>query len=159
MVTAWAAGLLPPCWAVKDRLVVLTPMAGGTGAAVTVKETWILTGVTPVPPVSMTVPLWAPPASEPVTALNVIVLLPVPEVELSDNQAALSLALQLNVPPPVLLILSVCAAGFEPPWVAAKESAGGLMPMAGGTGAAVMVKETGMETGEAPVAVRVIVVV
>ena len=149
MVTAWAAGLLPPCWAVKDRLVRLTPMAGGTGAAVTVKETGIVTGVTPVPPVSVTVPLWVPTASEPVAALNVIVLLPVPEVELRANQPAFSLALQFKVPPPVLRILSVCAAGFEPPWVAAKESAGGLMPMAGGTGAGVTVKETGMVTGVA----------
>jgi hypothetical protein len=43
----------------------------------------------------------------PVVALNVIVLVPVPATELSDNQAALSLAVQLKVPPPVLLMLRV----------------------------------------------------
>jgi hypothetical protein len=43
--------------------------------------------------------------------------------------------------------------------VAAKEKLVGLAPMAGGTGAAVMMKETGTVTGEAPVAVRVIVAV
>jgi hypothetical protein len=37
----------------------------------------------------------------------VIVLVPVPAVELSDNQVALSLAVQLKVPPPVLLMLRV----------------------------------------------------
>ncbi len=32
MLTVWAAGLLPPCWAVKDRLVGLAPIAGGAAA-------------------------------------------------------------------------------------------------------------------------------
>jgi hypothetical protein len=31
MLTVWDAGLLPPCWAVKDKLVGLAPIAGGTG--------------------------------------------------------------------------------------------------------------------------------
>ena len=87
----------------------------------------------------------------PVVALNVIVLVPVPAGELSDNQAALSLAVQLKVPPPVLLMLRVCAAGFAPPWVAAKDRLVGLAPMAGGTGAALTVKETGTVTGVIPV--------
>ena len=39
------AGLPPPWVAAKDRLVGLTPMAGGTGAAVTVKETGMVTGL------------------------------------------------------------------------------------------------------------------
>jgi hypothetical protein len=42
-------------------------------------------------------------------------------------------ALQLNEPPPVLLILKVWAAGFAPPWVAAKERLVGLAPITGGT--------------------------
>ena len=33
MATVCAGGLLPPCWAVKARLVGLMPMAGETGAA------------------------------------------------------------------------------------------------------------------------------
>ena len=44
-VKVWAEGLLPPCCAVKDRVAGSMPMAGGTGAAVTVKETGIVTGV------------------------------------------------------------------------------------------------------------------
>jgi len=32
MLTVWAAGLLPPCWAVKDKLVGLALIVGGAGA-------------------------------------------------------------------------------------------------------------------------------
>ena len=44
----WAAGLHPPCWAVKDKLVGLIPMAGGIAAAVTVNATGIVTDAVPV---------------------------------------------------------------------------------------------------------------
>ena len=64
----------------------LAPMAGGTGAALTVKETGILTGVTPVPPLSVTVPLWVPTARAPVAAVTVTRPLPVPEPGLRVNQ-------------------------------------------------------------------------
>ena len=47
MVKVWAGGLLLPCCAVKDRLAGVMPIAGGTGAAVTVKETGIVTGLAP----------------------------------------------------------------------------------------------------------------
>ena len=40
--------MLLPCWAVKEKLTGLAPIAGGTGAAVTVKVTGIETGVAPV---------------------------------------------------------------------------------------------------------------
>ena len=50
----------------------------------------------------------------PVAAVSVIVPFPVPEAGLTVNQAALSLADQVRVPPPVLLILSVWAAGLVP---------------------------------------------
>ncbi len=56
---------------------------------------------------------------------------------------------QVKVPPPVLLILRVCAAGLLPPWIAVNAMVVGLAPMAGGTGAGVTVKETGMVTGVA----------
>ena len=49
-------------------------------------------------------------------------------------------------------MLSVCAAGLAPPWVAENERLVGLAPMAG---VAVTIKETGTVTGVAPVAVRV----
>jgi hypothetical protein len=72
----------------------------------------------------------------PVVAVSVTAPLPVPEAGLSVNQAALSLADQLSVPLPVLLMVTVWVAGLVPPWVAAKERLVGLAPMAGGTGAA-----------------------
>jgi hypothetical protein len=40
--------LPPPCWAVNEKLVGLAPIAGGTGAAVTVKVTGTVTLVAPV---------------------------------------------------------------------------------------------------------------
>jgi hypothetical protein len=46
-------------------------------------------------------------AKVPVVALNVTVPFPVPEAGVSVNQAAFSLADQLSVPPPVLLMVTV----------------------------------------------------
>jgi hypothetical protein len=80
----------------------------------------------------------------------------VPEAGLTANHVVFSLAVQLSVPPPVLLMVRVWFAGLALPWVAVKESAVGLAPIAGGTGAAVMVKVTGTIIVEAPVAVIVI---
>jgi hypothetical protein len=71
----------------------------------------------------------------PVVAVSVTAPFPVPEAGLSVSQAALSLADQLSVPPPVLLMRTVWVAGLAPAWVAAKERLVGLAPMAGGTGA------------------------
>ncbi|HSL04641.1 MAG TPA: hypothetical protein VK901_14025 [Nitrospiraceae bacterium] len=67
----------------------------------------------------------------PVVALNVTAPLPVPEAGLRVNHVAVSLAVQLNVPPPVLLMVTVWVAGLAPPWVAANETLVGLAPMAG----------------------------
>ena len=150
MVKVWAGGLLPPCCTVKDRLAGVMLMAGGTGAAVTVKETGIATGVTPVPPLRVTVPVWLPGAKAPVIACKVTVPFPVPEPAVRVNQPVFSLALQFKVPPPVLRTLRVCAAGLLPPWIAVKARLMGLAPMAGGTGAAVTMKVTGTVTDGAP---------
>jgi hypothetical protein len=68
----------------------------------------------------------------------------------------LSLAVQLKVPPPVLLIVRVWVAGLDPAW-AVKEKLVGLAPIAGATGAVVTVRETGTMTGEAPVALSITV--
>lgn len=95
----------------------------------------------------------------PVATLSVTAALPVPDAGESDSQAVVSLACQVRVPPPVLLMLRVCVAGLLPPCVAVKEKFVGLAPMAGGTGAAVMMKETGTVTVVAPGALRVIVAV
>ena len=81
--------MLPPCWAVKDRLVGLAPMAGGTGAAVTVKVMGTVTGVA-VDPVCQIVtrPLWVPAAREPVNTLMVTVPVPVPVPGVCHSQVA-----------------------------------------------------------------------
>ena len=52
--------------------------------------------------------------SAPVITLTVTVPLPVLEAGLTVNQEALSLADQVRVPPPVLLMLSVWVAGLLP---------------------------------------------
>ena len=56
---------------------------------------------------------------------------PVPNAGLTDSHAVLALALQLKVPPPVLLIVTVCAKGLPPPCWAVKDRLGGLAPIEG----------------------------
>jgi hypothetical protein len=54
-------------------------------------------------------------AKVPVMTLRVTVPLPVPEAGLAVNHVALSLAVQLSVPPPALLMVTVWVAGLVPP--------------------------------------------
>jgi hypothetical protein len=70
----------------------------------------------------------------PIATLTVTTPLPVPEAGFTVSHDALSLALQLRVPPPVLLMFTVWLAGLAAPCVAAKARLVGLAPMAGGTG-------------------------
>ena len=77
----------------------------------------------------------------PVATVAVTAPLPVPEAGLRDNQAALSLALQLKVPPPVLLMVRVWMAGLAPT-CAVKDRLVGLAPIAG------LTDSTGTEGGE-----------
>jgi len=56
---------------------------------------------------------------------------PVPNAGLTDNQVVLALALQLKVPLPVLLMVTVCAKGLPPPCWAVKDRLGGLAPITG----------------------------
>ena len=79
-----------------------------------------------------------------------------PEAGETVSQVLLGLAVQLKVPPPVLLTFSVWVVGLLPPCWAVKVRLVGLAPIAGGTGAAVTVNVTGMVTVVAPVAVTVI---
>jgi hypothetical protein len=75
----------------------------GVGAAVTVKVTGTETFVAPVAP-SVMVALYVPAVREPVAAVTVIVpVFPVPEAGETVSHEALSLAVQVRVPPPVLL--------------------------------------------------------
>jgi hypothetical protein len=71
-----------------------------------------------------------------------MVPVPVPEAGLSDNQVVLSLVLQLKVPPPVLLMVKVCAVGLPPPCWAVKARLVGLAPIAG------LTETTGTEAGK-----------
>ena len=128
----WVAGLLPPCVAVKERLVGLAPMAGGTGAVAMVNVTGTVTEEAPEA-FMVTVLLWLPTVKVPVLTLNITAPFPVPVGGLTVNQGALSLAVQLSVPPPMLLMLKVWVAGLAPPCVAVKEMVVGLVPMTGGT--------------------------
>ena len=90
-------------------------MAGGTGAAVTVKVTGTVTGVTPVAlrrngrrySCRRSGCRSSQSASRAIAGAR-------GRTE-SVNQAALSLAVQLRVPPPVLLMLRVWVAGLAPP--------------------------------------------
>ena len=66
--------------------------------------------------------------------MTVAAPVPVPDAGLTDNQVVLALALQLKVPPPVLLMVTVCAEGLLPPCWAVKDRLVGLVPIAGLTG-------------------------
>ena len=79
------------------------------------KVTGTVTGVTPVPPLSVIVPVLLPTGKAPVVAVSVTLPLPVPPVVESVNHGVVSVAVQLKVPPPVLLMLMVCDAGSAPP--------------------------------------------
>ena len=72
-----------------------------------------------------------PAVKVPVTTVRATVPFPVPDAGERDIQAMLSLAVQLKVPPPVLLILKVWVAGLAPPCVAVKERLVGLVLIAG----------------------------
>jgi hypothetical protein len=76
------------------------------GAAVTVNDTGIVTEVAPVA-LRVTEPVCVPVVNDPVVTLTVTVPVPVPEAGLTVNQGVDSVALQLKVPPPVLLRLTV----------------------------------------------------
>ena len=138
----------------KDKFAGLAPIAGGIGGAVTVKVTGIETEVAPVA-ASIIVAVYVPVASVPKVVVTVAEPLPVPDAGESVNHAALSLADQVSVPPPVLLIVRLWAVGLAPPCCAVNDRLTGLVPIAGGIGAAVTVRATGTVTVVAPEAVTV----
>src|SRR6185436_4372321 len=77
----------------------------------------------------------------PVATLSVTAPLPLPDAGERVNQAALLLAIQVRVPAPVLLMLSVWAAGLVPV-SAVNDKLAGLAPIAG------LVETTGSEGAE-----------
>lgn len=76
------------------------------GGGVTLKVTGIETDCAPGA-VSVMLPVCVPTPSEPRTGVMVTAPLPVPVVDERVSQAALSLAVQLSVPLPVLLMRNV----------------------------------------------------
>ena len=83
--------------------------------AVMVSTTGTVRGVFVAPVTEMVMEaLYVPAVRAPVATVRVIVPFPVPDAGESVNQAALSLADQVKVPPPVLLMLIVWAAGLTP---------------------------------------------
>jgi len=66
-----------------------------------------------------------------VVALAVTAPFPVPEAGETASHVVLGLALQLKVPPPVLLMVKVRAVGLPPPCWAVKDRLVGLVPIAG----------------------------
>ena len=76
--------------------------------------------------------------------MTIRVTAPVPEPEAGDrvNQGALPIADQVSVPSPIVLMLSVWAAGLPPPCVAVKVRLVGLVLIAG------LTESVGAEGGE-----------
>lgn len=111
--------------------------------AVSVSVTGTVLVVAPVA-ARVTVALYVPAANPDrlTEALTVAVL--VPDEGLSVNQFALSLAVQVSVPLPVLATVRGWADGFAPPTVPLKDRLLGLKPMAGVEVEAVTVRVTGM---------------
>src|SRR4051794_8626803 len=126
-----AAGSAPPWVALKARLVGVTDSAGGT-TGLTVSDTGTVTG-DPAAPGAVTVidVVYVPAARLVLLGVTVIVPVPVPDVGEMLSQVALWDALQLSVPPPALLTLSVLAAGLAPPSLAVNERLAGETDSAG----------------------------
>lgn len=74
--------------------------------------------------------------------LTVTAPFPVPAAGETASQVVLGLALQLKVPPPLLLIFRVWAMGLPPPCWAVKDRLVGLAPIAG------LIESTGTDGGE-----------
>ena len=91
----------------------LTPIAGGTGAGVTVKVIGTETGCAPGA-LSVMLPVWVPTPRESLTGLMVTVPFPVPEVGLRVNHEVFVVAFQFKVPRPRLLTVKTCGDGALP---------------------------------------------
>lgn len=109
------AGLLPPCWAVNERLLGLAPIAG---VAVTVKLTGMSCGVFVAPEAAIEiVPACVPGVSPAGFTLTVTVpaLVPVADVApLTLSHAIFEEAVQLRVPVPAFVIVTDWLAGAVP---------------------------------------------
>lgn len=147
-----------PCCAVKVRLPGVTPIAGGTAAAVMVSETVTVCGVLVAPEAVMVMGVLMVPTDKPdVLTATDIVPDPVPEAGLRLSQLAFSVAVQFRVPLPELETEIVLLAGLLPPCTAEKDNVVALKPMVG-VGAAVTSKLTVTICGELAAPVPTIVI-
>ncbi len=106
------------------------------GAAPIVNVTGIDWGVLVAPvPVTVMVDEYVPAASPEMFAVAVNDVGAVPETGESESHEAAALTLQLRVPVPELLMLTVCAAGLLPPWLAENARLVGLRLIVGIWGA------------------------
>ncbi len=130
-VKDWVVGLVPPAAPEKAKLVALNPITGAAvEAAVTVSETGMVLLLAPVA-ATVTVPLYVPAARPARLTLAVIVPVLVPEAGVRVSQAALSPAVHVKVPEPVLETLMVFAVGFVVPTVPENERVAGVRLRAG----------------------------
>ena len=153
------AGLLPPAVPLKAKLVGLSPIVGEAGAAVKVNVTGTTCGVF-VAPVAETVinEVWVPAAKPAGLTETATVPLPLPEPTSLTTQLESSITVQLKVPPPVFVMVSVWWRTVVLPAWAVKAKLVGLTAMVGeATGAAATVKLTGIVCGVfvAPLALTV----
>lgn len=111
-VTLWLAGFVPPCPPENITAVGLTVRVGE--GAVTVNVTGRETGVA-LGALTVTRAVYVPAASEPVAAVNSIVPASLPKAGLRFNHAAVETAFQSSVPPPIFVMVRVCAVGLPSP--------------------------------------------
>src|SRR5947209_5578268 len=118
-------------------------LAGGVTAAPTAKltDTVRIAGFAPAAEI-VTVSLYVPAASAPVTACTETTNVPVPEVAPSTSHGCVFAAVQLSVPPPLFEIVIACAVGLAPPAVAENPSVAGVAETPGGTAAPATVNVT-----------------
>jgi len=117
------------------RKVGLCPIVGRAGVTVSVTGTCSVEFVAPGA-VRVIIAVYVFARSPEVFTLTVttsVSLVVVPEVGLRPSQAAVSLAVQLKVAPPVFVMFNVWVAGFVPPSIPVNVRLDGLWLVVGGT--------------------------
>ena len=156
--TGWAAGLEPPAVAVNESVDGDTASTGEAG--LTLSVTLIVFG-DPVAPAAATVTavVYVPAESPAIDGVTVSVAGADPDAGETLSHDTDSDAVKLSVPPPVLVMLAVCAAGLAPPTVALNVMLVAETASAGVAGLTVSVTSIVFGEPVAPDAATVIVVV
>lgn len=110
MASVWAVGLLPPCTALNERFVVLSPMVG-VGAAVTDSVTGTDCGVFVAPVAAIvTLPEYVPierPLVLAATEKEPLFVPDAPELPFTVNHDMEEVAVQLSVPEPLFVTVTI----------------------------------------------------